>query len=55
MFTNSVTIFMKLYKIVKFLMGLEVIRDWNLGGNQKSEIEISEGTKKVKSRREPKK
>ena len=34
-------------------MGLEVIRDWNLGGNQKSEIsqnqksKTSEGTKKV--------
>ena len=50
MFTDSVTIFLKLFKIVKFLMGLEVIRDWNLGGNQKSEI-----SKKVKPRREPKK
>ena len=54
MFTDSVTILLKLFQIVKILMGLEVIRDWILGGNQKSDIEISEGTKKVKSRKEPK-
>ena len=56
MFTDSVTIFLKLFKIAKFLMGLEVIRDWNLGGNQNKwnwnlggnqKSEISKGTKKV--------